>query len=671
MPRRTTVQRFPFLEGQHQEIDPKILPEGYLSACKNVRLRKDGRFGVRADFDAIGNDTCASFDLVPRDVIGFGDELCALGDTAGISGDTAIWNIADYTGGTPAEWAPTDFGSGVLSPARKLSAATNLRTIPSYSAAAIVETTFSCTRVDCAAAGGVVCLAYESGVISALSSSRFRFIRSATGATILEVALFGTRPRVVAVGTTFWFTARDGNSLRLSKFNPATDADQTPQAALSSSSFSSYDLATNFAGNGFWVVMNKTTPTTTLTPYDSSGVAGAAITGPAVLYSHVSIRETATRVHLVSVLAAGTCQLRSYTTAGALSTGPTTITANCDRQPGIADSSISGREQVDVYAQETGSPPEFIAVQRLSATTHNPTISTNWLESSLAAKPVFSGTANIHSTFGVTVPDGSFFSTALGGLEEPGGTILEAYTNKFAASKTSADHTPQIGRDASTGKLYWPTLVVNDEGYARPLLTEFDFAAVGRRQTAQIAGMLHVGGGALGVYDGRVLTNSGFFEKPRIISATPSNGAGSLPSLATLLVAVLFEARDSAGRVVYSDISDVTTVTMGAADDTITIVPSLPHGFRYFDGSILCVAYRSISGINQLRRAESAALGASIVLLASDATVRTHGVIYTQAGRAALGAILPHESPIPSDRRHGTYFSAGFQLLPISLCDDT
>src|SRR6476659_2971108 len=29
------------------------------------------------------------------------------------------------------------------------------------------------------------------------------------------------------------------------------------------------------------------------------------------------------------------------------------------------------------------------------------------------------------------------------------------------------------------------------------------------------------------------------------------------------------------------------------------------------------------------------------------------------------------ESPIPSDRRNGTYFSAGFQLLPISLCDDT
>jgi hypothetical protein len=61
------------------------------------------------------------------------------------------------------------------------------------------------------------------------------------------------------------------------------------------------------------------------------------------------------------------------------------------------------------------------------------------------------------------------------------------------------------------------------------------------------------------------------------------------------------------------------------------------------------VAYRSVSGISQLRRAESAQPGVSIVLLASDTTIRANGIIYTQAGRAALGAILPHEAPAPAD----------------------
>lgn len=652
MPRKTTVKEFSFLEGAHQEIDPKILPDGYLSACKNVRLRKDGRWGVRADYTAIGNDTNTSADLVPRDLIGYGDRLCALGnDTTSVTDPTTIWDIFDYTG-TGAEWHSSAQATGGFA-RRRVSNVTGLRRIPAYSPESLTETASSVTRIDCAAAGGVVCSAYSDGTNSATDNSFFRFIRASDLATILEVTIAGIRPRVVSVGTAFFFATINGNDLRLSKFDPATDAAHTVLTPASSSSFSAYDLVANSAGNGFWLAVNKTTPTTSIIPYDSAGTAGSAITGPAVLYDHIAIRETATRMHLVTVLAAGTCELYSYTLAGALSTGPTTIESDVNRQPGIADSSTSGTEQVNVAVEQTSSPSNYVEIQQLNATTHAVSAVTDYSESFLGAKPLFPGSSvinNFHSLLGTVIADGSFFSNLLTtGSSFSGNQVVEAFTNKFAALKPEADHTPQLARDTSTGKVYWPALVKTDEGYGRPVLTEVDFITGTRRQSAQIAGLLYLAGGYVGVYDGRALTAAGFFERPRILSATPSNGAGSLPSSVTLLVAIVWEARDAFDNVISSDISEVSTVTMGASDDTITIVPSAPHGWRG-GANAICVAYRSTSGISQLRRAESAqATGAGVVLLASDATVRANGVIYTQQGRAALGTILPHEAPLPAE----------------------
>jgi hypothetical protein len=642
VPRRTTVKQFPFLEGQHQEIDSKILPDGYLSACKNVRLRKDGRFGVRADFDAIGNDTNTSIDVVPRDVVGFGDALCAFIAPTSVSGETATWDIADYTRQTQAEWKPSSFDVFYNLDTR-LPMAVNVRTLPAVSG--VLAGTLSLTRIDCAAAGGIVGIVYEDGT----NSSAAHFFRASDGAAVLRTFLSGGRPRICSVGTTFFFTAFDGvNTILLAKYDPTTDIDKTDLTNITASSNGIYDLVTTLAGTGFWVAFNTSAPTTSIRRYNSSGALNATFVGPAVLYDYLSIRETLTRVHLVSVLAAGTCQLRSYTLLGALSTGPTTIVATSDRQPGISDATTGGVEAVLIAAEQTASP-NSVAWAIVNALTHVVILGPITLEDSfLGAKPVSGGTPNYHHLFGAVVPDGSFFSTLLMGASRASVSEAAAYTNKFSATKPAIDHTPQIAKDSSTGKFYWPTLTVADAGIARPSVMEFEFPATTRRQTAQMAGVLYIGGGAIEAYDTRAVVSAGFFEKPRIISATPSNGAGALPSSTSLLVAITWEERDSLGNLIQSDISDVVTVTMGAADDTITLVTSPPHGQRSFSGAI-CVAYRSVSGISQLRRAESGSVGGTIVLLASDTTVRANGVIYTQAGRAALGAILPHEAPLPAD----------------------
>lgn len=641
---RIQIREFPFVEGEHQEIDGKLLPDGYLTRAKNVRLRKDGRFGVRADFDATGNDTATSLDVVPRDLVAIGDALAAFVSPSTVSGDTTLWDVAEYTG-TGAEWKPSAVDVG-HDPSTRLSTATGLRSLPVH-AADDFSATVSCSRLDIAAAGGVIGITYETS-----SESTVRFIRASDGATILKTFISGVRPRIVASGTTFFFAAYDSGSgvIKLAKFDPTTDATKTDLTdAFTGLTLGAYDMVARASGSGFWIASNNATgPATTLRPFNSSGTAGTDITGPAVLYDHVAIRETATRVHLVSVLAAGTCQLRSYTLAGALSTGPTTHVATSDRQPGISDATALGTEAVLIVAENTATENSVTATS-YNATTHASIGGGAAIESTfLGAKPVVAGPANYHHLYGAVIPDGAFFSSLLHAAGLSTARTVGGCINKFAAAKPSADHTPQIAKDSSTGKCYWPTLTVTDSNIARPLLTEFDFPSTARRQTAQMAGLLYIGGGAIDVYDRRIVEPAGYFERPRILSATPANLAGSLPSSVDLLVALLHEQRDSLGNLVQSDVSDVRTVTMGAADDTITLTTSSPHGPRGLSEGI-SVAHRSVSGVNQLRRAEQGTLGATIVLLANDTTTRANGIIYTQGARGALSGTTPFEAPFPAD----------------------
>lgn len=642
MARRTQIQEFPFVEGVHQEIDSKLLPDGYLSACKNVRLRKDGRFGVRADFDAIGNDTATSTDFVPRDLVGFGDALTALGDPVGIASDTAIWDVANYTGATPSEWEPSA-GAGVdVSSALRISSASNLRTFAAYTPGNVLASS-SVTRIDCAAAGGIVCLAYASS-----ATCYFDFFRASTGATIYKTSLSGTKPRVVAVGTTFFlvaFTAASG--LLLSKYDPTTDAAASSLTAPISAALNCFDVVPRRSGSGFWIVYNRTTPTTAIVAYDSAGAAGSVITGPASAFSHVTVTETANRVHLVAVTSAPVTSLYSYTLAGALSTGPTATSVAVDNaQPSAVDSTYSGTEEVTLYLDRAGT----LSAQSFEALTHATAGVTSLASATLGAKALVAGTPNYHGIVGGVAIDGSFFSSFLQHVvpSEPLTPPLTvgALINKFAAAVVSTDHIPKIARDSSTGKLYWPTLTVDDQSVSRPRVTEFDFLSSGRRQTAQIAGLLYIGGGALGVFDTRLVYQAGYLLKPRITSAVGSNGAGSLPSSVDLLAAITFEARDALGNLHESDVSAVSTVTMGAADDTITLAYRGSLGLTIPDA--VAVSYRSVSGVNQLRRAETAT-SSPVTQLLADATIRTRGVIYTQAARGALSGTLPHEAPFPAD----------------------
>jgi len=650
MARRTKVAEFPFVSGEHAEIDGKLLPDGYLTRAKNVRLRKDGRFGVRADYDALGNDTANSADIIPYDLVGYDESLLAVADGRGLAGDTMPWDLAQYIGAASGvDWRLTA-QDGASAPIGRVARLRELQAAPT-----IFFSWTDVSRIDCAAAGGLVAVAMQIGQ----NRVAFHVLRADTGATVTGITVIGNRPRVVAIGSKFFFVYRDtpGTTLRQSGFDPAVDSSVQALTAIHTGAVvTCFDIATDVAGTGYWVAINLAGPTTSLIPVTSAGVTGTPIAGPAVTYQHVAVRQTATRVHLVSVIAAGATELRSYTSAGALSTGPTTLEATTnDRQPGIADAAFGGTEAVLVALEADDA--SFVGTldwYEVNALTHATIASASTPHVFLGSKPVTGGPITRARLAAFLRPDGDFLSHGLVSLTSDITGHVLAYKDRFAAVASNADTTPQIAKDASTGKFYWPTLFLGADGNFAPRVTEFEFASNKRRQTATVSGLMYLAAGAMQVFDGKRLCEALFFEKPAILSVTPSNGAGALPVDTTLLVAVVFEYVDRRGNIWQSDVSLVETVTMGATDDTITVVVVPPLGPTADDAIVTIAVYRSIEGINQLRRAFATTTFTftapiTITLLASDATVRANGVIYTQAGRGILSGTLPHEAPLPAD----------------------
>lgn len=157
----------------------------------------------------------------------------------------------------------------------------------------------------------------------------------------------------------------------------------------------------------------------------------------------------------------------------------------------------------------------------------------------------------------------------------------------------------------------------------------------------QLGQNLHVGSGILGAYDGVSLTELGFNLFPEGISALTSNTAsGAITSSGVYRVTAVYEWIDGFGQIHQSAPDTKLTVTMGVADDTISvIVPTLRLTSKTGDRvDVKIVVYRTIDGgIEVLYRDNEATNdltvdAVSITLTQADSTLRTKAVLYTTGG---------------------------------------
>lgn len=92
-----------------------------------------------------------------------------------------------------------------------------------------------------------------------------------------------------------------------------------------------------------------------------------------------------------------------------------------------------------------------------------------------------------------------------------------------------------------------------------------------RWNNVELGGILYMAGGVPSAYDGQLVTEIGYLHPPPTVSATPSNtGPGAMTSLGVYTYYILYQWFDAKGNISRSA-SAVTSVTMGAADDTVTL----------------------------------------------------------------------------------------------------
>jgi hypothetical protein len=643
---RTKILEFPFAEGQHEEIDARMLPDGYLTRAKNVRLRKDGRFGVRPDFDAIGATDVNSATIFHDDLFVSDDRLRAISTAngAGLPPET----VYEYVAATTGNWH--HLPENTYAP--RIDIASNLRDLgrpPSQAGTSLFD-------IDAAATGGLVAMVFRAD-----STTYLHVFRASTEQTIYygSISTTHTEVRVLAASSRFWLVASKTTSVDLIRFDPAVDAAPAAGNTVSSGGANITAVACGLdkAGTGFWVAVHRSaTPATSIFPVTGAGVVGTATVGPATAFDSLAVGETVNRLMLLAVQTSDHI-MRAYSySGGALTSGPTAVFADATLfPPGLAIDGI----RAHAYQQVLGTP-NSVERRTVVDTTHalgsiGTTADAN-LRTHPFTMPNNSVSGNIVAFGGVHSESGGFISNVLVQPQQEHLLVLEDYL----AAADASGFLGRVGYDTSTGKYYWPNWIVDGDARFVPKVTEFSYGSTGRRQVAALGGLLYLATGGVQVYDGQQLVDAGFREQPRIISATPSNGAGSLPSSVSLLVAVVWEWRDAKGNLHQSSPSLVTTVTMGVADDTITVVASAPHSLRKnasadaSASSVTVVAYRSISGVSQLRRAESVQVATwgtavTLTLLLDDTTVRAHGVIYTQAARGEFSGTVPAEGPLPAE----------------------
>ncbi len=88
---------------------------------------------------------------------------------------------------------------------------------------------------------------------------------------------------------------------------------------------------------------------------------------------------------------------------------------------------------------------------------------------------------------------------------------------------------------------------------------------------ATLGSNYHLAGGILRMYDGQSFTEHGFLLYPEYVVGTPSTAAGSITPGMNYFISAMYEWTDAQGQVHRSAPSLPIEVTMGGADNTITV----------------------------------------------------------------------------------------------------
>jgi len=651
--------------GRRDRIDPKLAPFGVLKTGRNLRIRKDGRLGMRNGYQPL-DMTTVNDDLVAYDLHEYRGRLIALGSDTGAGYPTDLF---EYTGFDDAAWVGSDRNQQrvVLNPFR------NLREV-----AGIPQLDDGIAVCDAAVGGGYVCLVYANG----LDQTFALIVDAATDQTIHqeEITQFASSGgvemvRVIYAGGTFYVAAAFGavnSDVRIRQFTVGTSAAFTSFATVTGgvvAAPSALDMCavTNATTARLAVAIDIGTATDLrIRVYNAAGTQlGSTITVSGTNTRHVALEadQADNTINVFTVETATDGRLRTFDFSGALLDGPTTTTSGATgyicRLPTLG--AFAEHVAIAVNDSTGDAVLEFRDVDTHSLTASHTVQRAYCTGRLLSANPPHSTGVVFAALVGA---DLSTFERATNALFFCDGTSAHMSTRDLQSARQRGP--VNLSRDATTGQVCWVGLRDPGVNIAMPVVTMLDFQSTERLQSAKFGGLLYFAGATPTVYDGRFPVPLNFNEAPAILSASSFNGSGTLTVGATYSYVLVWEYTLADGSVIVGPASTQLDVTIAAGHDTVSLDVATPHtvsvalGDSLFGASVSAVVYRtdwnavaSIPG-SVFRRAQTvpvaigmANYGEPLNILdgLSDTAIGDEEILYTQDARGPISAPLQHTAP--------------------------
>lgn len=656
----------PFALGQNEGDTPRELPMGNFREVVNIRQRRGKQFGMRSDYLA---QLMTEFGgtLTPYDLYNLNGRLLALGNTQSLTvpAPTDLYAFVEQPGGAWKGTVPVG-GSGVRVP--PVTALRNIGQPP--------DTEGQVRSARIAANQGIVCMAYGLGEMSAGATSYVHIFRASDDATILFAAVPISNTHVVACGDSLWIVGVDASSdLAGYRFDIGVDNDlQSPvtlfAGTVTSAMFSVCDV-NDIPVAQFAAFCRNGAGVTRILRFDESGTAVASFAGPAVSPAStdcmvIEADADANQIVIATRIGEADANVSTYNlTTNALVAGPTAVFGEAVTGDMSLTRNGLGTTSCSLVAEDipAGSTSRVLVARFIASTIgsitilpmHNYTVAGYGTQTPLGLlAPLVPGVNEGDENNQLVMVD----------LLDPTLAYVAAQVDQGVAAFGTINRGGQVTQDRALGNVnapyYWARILEGTDGQNICVATELRVADTGRRQAANIGNELFLSGAAPVVYDGKQVVESGFLERPSIFSATASNGAGSLTNSGNYKYIAVFKWTNGLNRLTQSRVSEITEVTMGASDDTVTLVIYAPHTLRVDSqsGSAATISlYRTETdgSIFQLVSATKVPLTdefgepITIVDTTSDVNLLDNEPLYTQGEDGPLTGVLQND-PAPSCR---------------------
>lgn len=660
----------PFIQGQNESVDPKMLPLGALLEVRNARLRKDNRWGSRYAY--VFNSSAPAQAIAAGN---FGPKRSVyIGARTSASVPAKWWDRReDGVFTTPAAGScPGDLGVP-----RRLPLIRNLK--------------YSCLACDVVQAGSYIFAVYQDASYTAGTINGVTLvIHEALGGRLISRNLIGgssaSNPKITVVGSivmVFWADASDAikyftvDSVALSTTTGTCVTAATGRAFSfdiapnsGSSCLLTYEQAANNIRTG---LVNTAGAFTTITnqattnPSRMSVCLGSSGNIALVWNEGATFITGNTYYRVDTIVGVSVVAKTSLDSSGSVVGFPVAGTNTTD------DYTFSWSDGSDITIFTKGKSNKLIGMVAA--------VSKPFMGPNNACLMWVSNFADGGETSGVSSQTGQFATYKLVDVESPNtlpaaqGITCEAiagqkvampgaYLNKSSTYQSYVDPrrfcvtVPTVLSQPGTTAFATVLPILIAGGFGADLIRMDNGTYVDRLLPASINGQLLFSGPRVREFDGTNLVETGLADGPE--TCVLADAAAGTLSAGDYQYVLTYEWQDAGGRRHRSPPSLPIKITLGASRQT-TVTYSKPAfsdkaGGNGSDCGIYLMIWRTLANgtvfylVNSTQHITMGALGGGFTSFAdnnSDTSISTNEVLYTQGARGGLSGLLQNDEPPP------------------------